>query len=70
MSPIIYPEDAKWHDRYESCRLAFNFGLQRGRKAARGIAQDSLRPLPFDTPERMAYYRGYAKGYRRQQHGT
>lgn len=56
---VAYPES--WG--HKGCKLAFDFGLQRGRKAAYGIKQDRLNPIPFDTPEKMAFFRGYSKGY-------
>jgi len=79
---VSHPEDRG----HKGCQLAFDFGVKRGYAAACDVKQDRLSPLPFDTPERMAYYRGYQKGYRathfhrrhprvddeyrRQQHGT
>lgn len=58
---VIYPEDRG----HRGCQLAFDFGVMRGRRAGYGVKQDRLHPLPFDTPERMAYYRGYGRGYAR-----
>ena len=75
---VIYPEDMKGHSRQRSCQLSLDFGLRRGFATGCGVKQERLQPLPFDGPERMAYYRGYSRGYakgrmaraRRNQHGT
>jgi len=61
---VIYPEDADWHERQKGCKLAFEFGVKRGHAAGLGVKNEQIKPLPFDTPERMAYYRGYARGFR------
>jgi len=55
---VSYPEDRG----HKGCQLAFDFGYKRGREVAYGEYVERLNPLPFDTPERMAYYRGYARG--------
>lgn len=57
----LFPEDMG----NVRCEKAFAFGLLRGRKAARGVKQERL-PINkmYETPERMAYYRGYDKGRR------
>lgn len=81
-SGISYPEGRG----DKRCKDACDFGIQRGRKAAYGIRQDQFPVRLLRTPERMAYYRGYASAYkrtkfrithprvddeyRRQQHGT
>ena len=78
---VIYPEDSTWSERRKGCQLALAFGLQRGRRAAYHVQQDRLNTIPFDTPEKMAYFRGYNRGYaqaiknvrpelRRKKHGT
>jgi hypothetical protein len=56
---VSYPEDRG----HKGCQLAFAFGVQRGRMAAYHCQQDRLNRIPFDTPEKMAYFRGYSKGY-------
>jgi len=79
---VSYPENRG----DKRCKRAFDFGIQRGRKAAYGVRQDKFPVSLLCTPERMAYYRGYARAYRatkfriqhprvddefrRQQHGT
>ena len=74
---VSCPEDRG----HKGCQLAFAFGVQRGRRAAYHCQQDRLNRIPFDTPEKMAYFRGYSKGHaqaiknvrpelRRHRHGT
>ena len=59
----MYPEDYG----YKRCKQALDFGIQRGRNAALGIRQDRFPVSLLRTPERMAYYRGYARAYRRMR---